>query len=533
MRHCYGELLESSTLYKERRERLEGILIAGTPGIGKSHMAGLVVAQLLLSGRVVLLELASPNSPAGSGTLRSFFRMQLKADGEASVHEVTNSSDALRWLRHEHRAVNYDKAKAPAYVVDGGLPSLAFGTFANEGHCFWQFSSAQPGILREINKGAAYKAFYPPLFTLPELLHLKANVADFAGLSDGQVRDAYAIMGGIARPVLFLQSRGDKSVADLRDDVKAKIARMGETGWKALYDTLEGDKGFHDGSDMIVHWDALETSSTPQPRKPNSPESDSMRRYTRHRAQLASPYVAALLSIRMGLAEAERCAMFAVSHGTRGCVAGMVGKMHESLSHIFLAGGGDFECRMIDSGKEFILRLPKSKDVEMFQSTADAVTLATAPDANRYLMPASATYPAIDSFKTLAILFQMAAGKTHDINRPGMYELVQAFSQDQMDTALQDLQGMTGLTEQDLPGRMPVIFFATMPESYDDGFRSLQKYVARGKNTAQGPLAHQAVLKIPHKLLDKMSAQQQASIIAEIAKELQQLAGPAADMDEG
>ena len=88
-------------------------------------------------------------------------------------------------------------------------------------------------------------------------------------------------------------------------------------------------------------------------------------RYTRHRAQLASPYVAALLSIRMGLAGAERCAMFAVSLGTRGCAAGMIGKMHESLSHIFLAGGGEFECRMIDSGKEFILNLAKSKDVEV------------------------------------------------------------------------------------------------------------------------------------------------------------------------
>ena len=109
---------------------------------------------------------------------------------------------------------------------------LAFGTFANEGHCFWQFSSALPGILREINKGADYKAFYPPLFTLPELLDLKAKVPEFAGLSDDQVRDAYAIMGGIARPVLFLQSRGDKSVADLRDDIKAKIAEMGKTGWE-------------------------------------------------------------------------------------------------------------------------------------------------------------------------------------------------------------------------------------------------------------------------------------------------------------
>ena len=44
---------------------------------------------------------------------------------------------------------------------------------------------------------------------------------------------------------------------------------------QALSNTL---KGFQDGSDMIVHWDALEASSTPQPREPNSPESDSMQR---------------------------------------------------------------------------------------------------------------------------------------------------------------------------------------------------------------------------------------------------------------
>ena len=117
-------------------------------------------------------------------------------------------------------------------VCAAGLPS---GTYANEGRCFWQFSSAQPGILREIKKAAPYKAFYPPLFTLPELLHLKATVADFAGLSDEQVRDAYAIMGGVARPVLLLQSTGEKSLAELRDDVKAKIAEMGENGWKVRH----------------------------------------------------------------------------------------------------------------------------------------------------------------------------------------------------------------------------------------------------------------------------------------------------------
>ena len=61
-----------------------------------------------------------------------------------------------------------------------------------------------------------------------------------------------------------------------------------------------------------------------------------------------------------------------------------------------------------------------------------------------------------------------------------MYKLILAFNQDQMEAALQGLRQMTGLTNKDLPGCMPVLFFATMPQSFDDGFRRLQKYVASG-----------------------------------------------------
>ena len=39
--------------------------MAWCAGIGKSHMAGLVVAQLLLQGRGVLLELVPTNSLSG------------------------------------------------------------------------------------------------------------------------------------------------------------------------------------------------------------------------------------------------------------------------------------------------------------------------------------------------------------------------------------------------------------------------------------------------------------------------------------
>ena len=43
------------------------------------------------------------------------------------------------------------------------------------------------------------------------------------------------------------------------------------------------------------------------------------------------------------------------------------------------------------------------------------------------------------------------------------------------------------------------------------------------KQAAQAALANQAVLKIPHKLLKKMSAQEQTAIIAEVGKDLLQL----------
>ena len=56
--------------------------MAWCAGIGKSHMGGLVVAQLLLQGRVVVLELVPANSPA---RLRKplFYRLQLTI-GESS-----------------------------------------------------------------------------------------------------------------------------------------------------------------------------------------------------------------------------------------------------------------------------------------------------------------------------------------------------------------------------------------------------------------------------------------------------------------
>ena len=53
------------------------------------------------------------------------------------------------------------------------------------------------------------------------------------------------------------------------------------------------------------------------------------------------------------------------------------------------------------------------------------------------------------------------------------------------------------------------------------------------KAKAKRQLAHQAVLKIPHKLLQKMSVEEQAAIIIEVAKGLEKLYKQVDEAGEG
>ena len=120
-----------------------------------------------------------------------------------------------------------------AGLCAAGLP---FGSFINSGRCFWQFSNAQPDLRKELKKGAAYLELFPPLFSLEKLLHLKNSVNKFSSLTDARVIDAFAVVGGIARPVLLHQKWG-QTVEDLRNSVRSKIITMAEpgaTGWQVL-----------------------------------------------------------------------------------------------------------------------------------------------------------------------------------------------------------------------------------------------------------------------------------------------------------
>ena len=113
-------------------------------------------------------------------------------------------------------------AAGPCLLEDSLIRGAASGSFLALNPAFFARSRRGPTIRPSTPRCSHCQS---SCISRPASLSLQA-------LSDDQVRDAYAIMGGIARPVLFLQSRGEKSVADMHDDVKAKIAKMGDTGWK-------------------------------------------------------------------------------------------------------------------------------------------------------------------------------------------------------------------------------------------------------------------------------------------------------------
>ena len=49
---------------------------------------------------------------------------------------------------------------------------------------------------------------------------------------------------------------------------------------QAVYHTLKGDSGFHEGSDLLVHWDAVDASSIPPPAADSgSPDENNIRRW--------------------------------------------------------------------------------------------------------------------------------------------------------------------------------------------------------------------------------------------------------------
>ncbi|KAK9829432.1 hypothetical protein WJX72_005844 [[Myrmecia] bisecta] len=128
VRPCYIALLEAREQYLKSRDfqdRPGTTIFTGTPGIGKSHLGGVVVGKALVVGRPVLLEIVSPDKEVHKQ--RSWYWILPTGDVECTDNAM---------MGNERLKEAANAGMDPLYVVDGGVPSLDENLWANnvQGH---------------------------------------------------------------------------------------------------------------------------------------------------------------------------------------------------------------------------------------------------------------------------------------------------------------------------------------------------------------------------------------------------------------
>lgn len=151
---AYDELKWARTCYWEEMKEKNGatiITFTGTPGVGKSHLAAVMVENFLIKGKVVYLELVY------GGNNHLFYRLELATDGP-SVQFTTHTYDATMELYTRD-------SKNAVVIVDGGFPLISLLADVE----YLIFLSAQKDLLKlERKNPAAMVILYMPLFDLEE-----------------------------------------------------------------------------------------------------------------------------------------------------------------------------------------------------------------------------------------------------------------------------------------------------------------------------------------------------------------------------
>ena len=172
-----------------------------------------------------------------------------------------------------------------------------------------------------------------------------------------------------------------------------------------MLDAVATDNCFPDSSDRLLHWELVEVVEV-RDAGPYSPEEVESRRYTQHRVQFASPWVAALVGIQHIKAVERYCAGFLIIHRDHYEVSTSTGRQFEALAHARLALEGKWTLTLIsDERKKFQLDLSASTPTA-FWGVEGAVSEAS-KDMSKYLMPIAKTCPAVDSLRSPALFFQV------------------------------------------------------------------------------------------------------------------------------
>ena len=161
---------------------------------------------------------------------------------------------------------------------------------------------------------------------------------------------------------------------------------------------------------------------------------------------------------------------------------------------MILSGGGTFQCRWLDTGKEFKLTLPVSQ-LFTYKSHEDAF-VACKNDLSVYCVPLARNEVAIDAMSSPYLFFQMASGAKHTINK-ALSNLLNTLKEKGRYTP----EALEFVTRACVPWRMeledPVFVFCTTPTHFKNDFKTNQNFVSKRKVVEHGCILQQAVLEVP------------------------------------
>ena len=153
----------------------------------------------------------------------------------------------------------------------------------------------------------------------------------------------------------------------------------------------------------------------------DSPEELSFRRFERKFLCLASAWVANELHLVFRFEKMQNIASLILTTSKDVELAALRGYWFETLGHMLLSMGGDFNCRWLDTNDKFTLTLPKSVSY-FFRSDEDAIK-SCRDDLSTYCVLVSCNQAAFDSLNSPFLFFQMASRPEHSINKDGMFSI--------------------------------------------------------------------------------------------------------------
>jgi len=387
VRKCYEALYDK---IMEIFRSCDGIVLSGSPGIGKTMMEALVLYKMRERKCTVVYERRMGGN--------SVVRYVMRPDG--TIHVAAHSTDAVLVTALENVG-NF-------YLVDAGTPP---GEPLRDGVRCQTLVVASPDLahFKEFFKKHKVKLFMPAwsyaeLEGCRRLCHPTQSEDPKAVLRRSIPADAvlrrFNLYGGFPRWCL---AEGEVAVADGRisSELQSYVDRCTLEDLLDLAGRIDVDGKSHGFHTVLV----LRVSDD----------------YERSSLDFASPEVFRRLVDRSVKRNRDALRKFVVSSAGEASLAVIRGKAMESVAHEELPRGGQYRARRLfvdrSPGSVTLLTLPKT-DVHPIPlaSQLDAVISKLGGRSGVYLKPTSERFPAFDALVTPDIGFQMTVDVNHMIN---------------------------------------------------------------------------------------------------------------------